>query len=194
MKRYKARYFPVDDDELIKVGDRCIDATIAPRIGLTFQGGDKWINDMGDDVILPDWQNRFKFRKVELFMCSNEIKVGDTVKSWFHSHETGSSYITATVLEIPEKYNDHDCYVLKSGGMVFDSLCKFTHKALDKISKGALTFVKDGDEFDEEEVVHHHICHDSEGNMGYCFHCQRSRGCDSTDYDYIIKGPCGHFH
>jgi hypothetical protein len=67
------------------------------------------------------------------------------------------------------------------------------YKVIGEISPEA-TWVKDGDEFDETEFINTHVCHDFEGNTGYCFHCQRSKGCDSTDYIINVKGPCGHFH
>ena len=66
-------------------------------------------------------------------------------------------------------------------------------KSLGEISTEA-TWVKEGDEFTEEEISRNRICHDSPGNTGCCFHCSRSKGCDSEDYNYLIKGPCGHFH
>lgn len=68
-------------------------------------------------------------------------------------------------------------------------------KVMGPISSKA-KWIEERDEFDEEEVQRHHICYDtSEGcTDSYCFHCSRSNGCDSVDYDYQIKGPCGHFH
>lgn len=94
------------------------------------------------------------YQKVKLFLCSRDIKVGDMV-----SHVIGA--IT---------------YILKVGSysdmIALQGLNAF--KVIGEISTDALAYVKEGDEFDDEncewiDVPKYHTC-------------------------ISIKGPCGHYH
>ncbi len=114
--------------------------------------------------------------KQQLFLCSEDIAIGDVAME---------QLVNGTYDSFPID-TPNDIYA--------DMIAKHTQfKVIGPVSCSA-GWVKEGDEFREDQIIRHHICYDSPGNMGYCFHCQRSKGCDSEDYDYQIKGPCGHFH
>jgi hypothetical protein len=113
------------------------------------------------------------YKKVKLFLCSRDIQVGD---KFFHNDFPNKEFEVESSL--------HFTKLIKTSG---------SYKVIGEISPEA-TWVVEGDEFDEEHIKRNHICYDTWGNTGYCFHCQRSKGCDSEDYNYLIKGPCGHFH
>lgn len=119
-KRYFVKFLPVEGK--IEIGDRVIDAKIAPKDGLIFQGGDNFLNDMGDTVTLPQWQTRFNFQKLKLFLCSKDVKIGDIV---YDPHN-----------------NKYYIYHLN-----MDSEYLFT--VIGKISKDAI-WVKEGDEFTKD--------------------------------------------
>jgi hypothetical protein len=113
-------------------------------------------------------------QKVKLFLCSKDIEIGDKCREFNNIDK-----------EIIADWDEVTTSIEYPGFVYF--------KILGEISTEA-KWVKEGDEFDEDEIAHHKICHDSPYNMGCCFHCSRSKGCDSTDYNYLIKGHCGHFH
>ncbi len=124
-----------------------------------------------------------KPKKVKLTLCSNDLSVGDNFNTFVNgrysfgkiSKDSGDSWGVESSFT--------GVYVKKDEAF----------KIVGDISPNA-TWVKHGDRINEDDVVRHHICYDTPGNTGYCFHCSRSKGCDSEDYNYLIKGPCGHFH
>lgn len=123
----------------------------------------------GDIGIVKKWEKHINeqddYKKVKLFLCTHDME-----------GVIGGDGTKVYLPHDPKHKNEEKPF-----------------RVLGEISKNAL-WVKENDEFSEEKVKHNHICHDSWGNTGYCFHCQRSKGCDSKDYNYLIKGPCGHFH
>jgi hypothetical protein len=165
MKKYFAKYIPVDKP--YKDGDLIQREWYPPT-----RGFERVI------TIYKTGMQSLSEKKVELFLCSLDIQPGDTFidnvgRVWKDAEECD----VKVAIELNETKSDYGiCY-----------------KIIGQISKDAI-WVKEGDEFNEDEVSRHHICYDSPGNIGYCFHCRRSKGCDSEDYDYVIKGPCGHWH
>lgn len=165
MKKYFAKY--------ITTGEKV-------REGLTI------LLPQGTPAIVGSTPELFEgYPVVKMYLCSKNFTVGDTVYSKLKTTlfgivgeigKGGFWLSTETVEKIPK-------HGFGNWG-----------KIIGEISPDALRYVKAGDEFDEDEIQRHHICYDTEANMGYCFHCQRSKGCDSQDYNYLIKGPCGHWH
>lgn len=161
------------------------------------------------DIIPPGSGERILFhanqtrqKRVKLFLCSRDIQVGDNIIADYivdkggeyemHVHKEG---------EILNDKDFDDHWQIKTKDTFYQSgyatewaLKKGCFKIIGEISPDALGYVKEGDEFDENDVHRNHICYDSPGNTGCCLHCSRSMGCDSQDYNYMIKGPCGHFH
>lgn len=178
MKPYFAKYLPTKQEikeEDIKHGDK----VYSPNKLYGQSLGEKGEIITFDSRIIYDdsyTNGKPKWYRVQLFLCSRDIKIGDQATEVL----VGGKVETFTI------HTENDIY----SDMIADGR---QFKTIGPISPEA-TWVKEGMEFDEEEVMRHHICYDSEGNMGCCLHCSRSRGCDSTDYDYRIKGPCGHYH
>jgi hypothetical protein len=114
-------------------------------------------------------------QKVKLFLCSRDIQIGDKAYSP-HSDFT-------TVIEDAYQLNDRPSEWFKVMG---------------EISPEALTFVKEGDEFDENEIKKSSLpicpkCGAPGGNDGFCpeeIECET----DKQRIIFYIKGPCGHFH
>lgn len=166
MKPFFAKYIPVEGE--IKPKDFYSQSYQEGQIGQANEG----------DYLDGAYKDK---QKVKLFLCSRNIQVGDIIK-WASPLEK-SGY--ATSIPIP---NESELRLAKSNMQEYRYF-----KVIGEISLSA-TWIKEGDKFAEDEMQHNHICYDSPGNMGCCFHCSRSKGCDSEDYNYLIKGPCGHFH
>lgn len=130
--------------------------------------------------------------KVKLFLCSRDIQVGDKVLD-----KNGKEWETA---ELQKDFFDNKKQALESG----------LYKVIGEISPEA-TWVKEGDEFDEEDVqikyhtIHECLCqkslgyedeacsHYSGGTNKYVDGCYRKEKL-STSYEIKVKGQCGHFH
>lgn len=120
--------------------------------------GDHWVHPNG--AILP-WTKTYvdgpiatlNPKKAQLFLCSRDIHAGDR-------------YLTEPDLS-KERICEDDSY-------------NFDHclKIIGPISSEA-TWVKEGDEFEEEDAKEEDIFNDL-GHISGCY--------------YMIKGPCGHFH
>lgn len=117
---------------------------------------------------------------------------------------TGKLYI------VTQDYSTTDLVVYKDNLYEFDTVLSFTKyhtwtdhgvakkqdffKVIGEISPKA-SWVKDGDSFEEDEIQLVRICHDYDGNQGYCFHCERSKECGSQDFKVLIKcSNCKYFH
>jgi hypothetical protein len=79
-KKFFTKYLPVAGD--IEPGDIAVEPELAPERKFIYQGGIRWYNHRGEIVKLPDWQTRFKFKRLKLFLCASEINVGD--EGWFY--------------------------------------------------------------------------------------------------------------
>ena len=90
-------------------------------------------------------------KKVKLFLCSRDIEMGNKVLGNIESKEE---------------------YTFMEG-----MNAKYCTKVVGEISKDALSYVKEGMEYDEEDVKNTNV-----------------RLFSWEPYIYQIKGPCGHFH
>ena len=177
MKQYFAKYLPVEGE--IKEGDYYITATDYQKV--------RKCEDRS-------WGTFEMCKKVKLFLCSRDIQVGDNIWAW-DSSGNDNNLVDDFGIVLSLEYggvkvkpkNRTQEYIRYSKEEVV--------KVVGEISPDA-TWFKEGDEFNEEEVQRNHICYDNSFGSGdsYCFHCGCSTRCLSEDYNYLIKGPCGHFH
>lgn len=181
MKKYFAKYLPVEGE--IKEGDRWWVKTLPQVYPLP-----------ADKSTLDYWNTQFgnqkDFSKVNLFLCSRDIRVGDKViyKSHIESHwfkGTVAVYTNSYTAFEEDRDNDGD---KESFYINYDS--KDVYKIVGEISPEA-SWVKEGDEFDEGEVKIYErkdFSHwDSEDEL--------ERNPIWRTYNNIeILGPCGHFH
>jgi hypothetical protein len=163
MKPYFANWLPVEGE--IKIGDKYIN-TVFKLTPPYRKGGSCYAGHVtcGNYLVETRKENqtgtftfsgRDKYKKrVKLFLCSRDIKVGD-------------KYLTA-----PDYSKERTC---EDTSYSFDNCLKI----IGEISPEA-TWVKDGDEFDENEVA------GLVALLAYDF--------DPYKLGYMIKGPCGHFH
>ena len=173
MKKYYTKYLPIEGE--IKVGEICLITDEDGLIGfLPFK--QIYVDEGG---ILP--------KKVELFLCSRDIKIGD------HAMELLTT-------------GDYDTFQIDTENDIYDDMIADGRqfKVIGKVSKKA-TWVKDGDEFDENEIqlLYHETY--SYGGPASMYWDTRIIECKIDDkkmkvdkdnfyYPIEIKGPCGHFH
>lgn len=114
----------------------------------------------------------YDYQKVKLFLCSMDIQVGDTciLPDWPKQKKVTDS--------------DDAIYFSKQGG----------YKVIGEISPEALSFVKEGQEFDEREIE---FIAQGAGTIYYKLNPKEFEdkfvGAYLTYY-IKVKGPCGHFH
>lgn len=142
--------------------------------------------------------------KASLHICSRDIQVGDKVLVSM-PYENGKLE-EFTVVKKPEGYNLDLLTGIYSGNMDVNNptyLHQNSFKVIGEISPEA-TWVKEGDEFDEEEILRDVLIKDTfDGVDGY-IHLhpkgnEKIRELGSTEifieeYPIQIKGCCGHFH
>jgi len=146
MKKYFAKYVLLDGEE-IKRGDKCY---VADYDSIeTFDG----IIKLGDVEVYSfvdvDRENFLRVEttgaldKVELSLCSRDIKLGDTIHISISKSKTG-------VVESCKPDDESGLIIsyLVDGCFYGADLC---YKILGKISRHAL-WVKEGDEFDDSEI------------------------------------------
>jgi hypothetical protein len=173
-KPYFTKYFLVEGE--IKEGDRYVfDGKVRTAISIDRRYKPHGIlkNEFNQTLDLPQ-------QKVKLFLCSRDIQVGDKV--WYENMEQ-------TVLTI-----DNGLVHLSTG--IKAKLGK-PYKIIGEISPDALSYVKEGDEFDEEQVniiLGYPVVTGQEKYYDTEYECYMQRDV----YKYIakcqIKGPCGHYH
>jgi hypothetical protein len=152
MKKYYTKYLPIEGE--IKVGEICLITDEDGLIGfLPFK--QIYVDEGG----IPP-------KKVELFVCSRDIKIGD------HAMEllTTGEYDTFQIDTENDIYDD-----MIADGRQF--------KVIGKVSKKA-TWVKGGDEYYENELFAHGV------GVNWCKDGEPT----GLIYTFKVKGPCGHFH
>jgi len=171
MKQYFAKYLPVEGE--IKEGDKIL-----------------W-NGKITTAIDTVYSNLTK--KVKLFLCSRSIQVGDEVYPTKYMFEAGS--IVGGFKEDSNTifyFKGKDPKILKN----LHSTGNWG-KVIGEISKEAI-WVKEGDEFDEEEIEW--ICDSGDGQHISIWSLRQIAKNDEEKFEfpkggcYAIKGLCGHFH
>lgn len=113
-------------------------------------------------------KGNFKYEKVELFLCSREIEVGDKIRGEY------SSTLSFDVEVIGEDNTGIPHWQVRGiDGNIYEYAKEDSFKVLGPISPKA-GWVTYGMEFDEKDILENHVC--------------------DKCLNYKIKGPCGHFH
>lgn len=99
-----------------------------------------------------------KLQLFKLFLCSRDIQIGDGMVM---ECLTNGNYEIFQIDTLNDIFPD----MIKEGSQF---------KIIGEISPDALSYVKEGDEFDENQVIYASV--------------------DYIGWRYKIKGPCGHFH
>ena len=174
MKKYFAKYLPVEGE--IKEGDKAKEKySINPKIvNVIAVNVDGLVNCEGQDL----WYAPEALQKVKLFLCSRDIAVGDKVYEELADGTYGEEFEWTEEIN---KYNSTDC--------VF--------KVIGEISPEA-TWVKEGDEFDEDELGIKEIDINNE-DIWTEWDFQDKGWEENLKKGLVsilvqIKGPCGHFH
>lgn len=134
MKSYFAKWLPVEGE--VKTGDNYID-TLAKIPGKVWR-----LYPEGIDFPLE------QMRKVQLFLCSRDIKAGDKVWDWLN--ERFEEVDTSFIAEETSDGKNVPCWYLKTQPKTFHET-QFLIKVIGPISLEA-TWVKEDDEFEEKEV------------------------------------------
>lgn len=177
MKTYFAKYLPVEEE--IKEGDWIIFTNLlGERVPIQWLGG-------GDE---KSRQSMFAYaKKVKMFLCTRDIQVGDKV---LHLPDTNPE-LTFEVMKIEDgvawiKYLTHP-----EGKFIGDErewLVNSLFKVIGEVSPEAI-WVKEGDEFDKEEVRCSHIWREGQS-------CNANNLCTYPNCKkYMVKCPtCQTFH
>lgn len=184
MKPYFAKYLPVEGE--IRIG-KAIDGGIYSRPNIV------------DIIVVEDLDKDYGYAKnsnggiyningirkltpVKLFLCSRDIQVGDKVLCPMpYKNNKLEEFV---IVERPENYH-LDMLVGKfSDGREMKEpayLNQMAFKVIGEISPDAIFYVKEGDEFDEDQIS---IVYKIRGSIS-----------DKLEVLFVkIKGPCGHFH
>lgn len=157
MKPYFAKYIPVEGE--IKDGDYYLLYSHGMKSGTRSkqQGAGeyaiepKWTTHQYSGSTIDKLSNHTPIgdrRKAKLFLCSRDIKEGDKVYK-----EGIAGAIGEEVLKIAHDgiYGNVAIYRQEDGSETSD-FCTNLFKAIGEISPGALSFVKEGDRFDKEDI------------------------------------------
>lgn len=167
MKVYFAKYIPETGN--ISVGDKIRSEGISKRAVTVIEINDEEGYYLTDELDLADplggWYysvDKDKAVKLSnsLFLCYTDIQVGDT---FFDQVDRKWENVESNWVEAAKDWNN-----VKPSFHPRESWC---YKVIGKISPNA-TWVKEGDEFREDEIK---------------LFQKRGR-------KYLIKGPCKHFH
>lgn len=116
------------------------------------------------------------YKKVKLSLCSRDIKIGDKVSSLL----TDCTYFTEATKE----------HIISNQGV--DNSNQY-FKVIGEISPDALNYVKEGDEFDEQDLAFGNKAVTSEWIKEPSISNAIALVRNDT-WKIKIKGPCGHFH
>lgn len=188
MKPYFVKYLPVEGE--IEEGDWVLASNekIGTRLAqaISIHGNvhkyDFVDEDLKKDVYYEEFQfwNKGYSKKVKLFLCSRDIEVDDKLK---FKLDKNAKWMDVTLKEVYE-LNGIQVPIVKYEGqttIVHTTFDDCLIKVIGEISLEA-TWVKEGDEFGEDEVR----------ILGYYNSPWDLAG--FTVSKVKIKGPCGHFH
>lgn len=197
-KPYVAKYLPVEGE--IKIGDRVESESSGKQkvlvTGITKKGD--YITDEPDFYepdsyfVLPKKKAK-KFSK-QLFLCSRDIQVGDTV--WDTVNHKFEEVETSFIAENTEHAKNVHCWYLKRPSnecKVFNE-ARLLIKVIGEISPEA-TWVEEGDEFDEYRELWYYKYNGEWKYMGRnTVNWMQSKGYE-TKLICKVKCPnCKHFH
>ncbi len=78
--KYFEKWLPVRGDTAIRNGDFVIDYKVDHLHILKYISGDSFISQKNEDVLLPNWKERFNFVRVRLFLCCRgDFQFGDKI-------------------------------------------------------------------------------------------------------------------
>ena len=122
-------------------------------------------------------------KKVKLFLCSRKIQIGDKFISEYDNKE-----------HICNSIQERNFYWKNKKSLTGFS-CSDGFKVIGEISPEALSYCKEGMEYNEEDVklYKHLILKDGSRLNCYTEEEDLSPRCQYANV-YQIKGPCGHFH
>ena len=154
--KYFAKYIPIAGTP--KIGDMALKPSIdyEGMFGQILSTG-KYVEEVDDDDLTSESFKEFKL--VKLFVCSSDFDLDYTVTNT----DTGESRLISTDAELQLARMQRGILLIKMG----------------EVSKYA-TWVKEGDEFNKEELF--------ANGIGYNWHPKHKCGF------FQVKGPCGHFH
>jgi len=180
--KYFIKYLPVEGE--INEGDKFLDHT----------------DNLIKDAHIPEIYNNPHvpyfdgYKKVKLFLCSRDIQKTD--KEIYVHKPDGSE---ATKVELIDIISDKEitAVMFKWGEQTPGTLIQNTFKVIGEISPEA-KWVKEGDEFDEEEIEW--ICDSGDEQRISIWSLRELAKNDGEKFifpnggTYAVKGPCGHFH
>lgn len=163
MKTYFTKYLPVEGE--IQEGDWITDDKF--NIGKCLQKDSEFL----ECSCFYGMTDIINWRKLKLFLCSRDIKVGD--KYWYIDVTENNKIHKgiSNIIEVAPEPDGHLAVMFDNNTFLW---IEEVFKVVGEISLDALSYVKEGDEFDEDDV--------------YSFSHNK------TNKIYSIKGSCGHFH
>lgn len=174
MKKYFAKYLPVEGE--IMNGDLVYDVEGAYGVVENVNRPLDFVRVRYEKSFYSD-SLKTNLKKVKLFLCSRDIRVGDKVK-----------HLIGKEVEV-YKINKNEV-LIQDGVNIVHVLKGDLFKVIGEISPNA-KWVKEGDEFDKEELC----CYLKAGfNTGSLDNELPFTEEDSSRLYYGIKGSCGHFH
>ena len=179
MKQYFAKYLPVEGE--IKEGDMML--LIEPHPSGQLRKCHYIVNNGIYDQLMIDAKEdkgwgfckRDEVKKAKLFLCSRDKQVGDKV-----INPESLEQVDFTIADKTHFNGNYEgCILVENPHGTYDS--EKIYKVVGEISPEA-TWVKEGDEFDEEEIEWCEVIGFEENEFM------------PKDRVYKIKGPCGYFH
>lgn len=201
MKLYFTKYLPKKGE--IKVGD------------ILWQPGEGYTPATKDGVLYKAYTGD---KKVKLFLCSRDVQVGDKVFPFIRGHMddvivspfhpkvywdtrdfiSGYPDEPHTVLDLNHTKNEcNDAYKIRTD-MGYGSIGRYI-KIIGESSPDA-TWVKEGDEFSEKDVIIDVYRGQIDDEPLWTFNGDKKESINICikDKNFIViarlKGPCGHFH
>ena len=170
--KYFAKWLPVEGDfNMLKVGEKVF------SYGADGDGPSKLLDYTGEELGVC---------RAKLFLCSRDIQVGDeNVKFIGTDGKCNDWYVTKPTESDSRRIREWQ----EKGAEVF--------KVIGEISPDAYSYVKEGDEFNEDNIWFIGI-HRSFPDMNTTSTTYEEHKIDLATGKYTtvckIKGQCGHFH
>ena len=144
------------------------------------------------NIDTPEKVKKFKesfepkgYKPAKLFLCNRDIQIGDKIT---YMDKYQGTLEASTIGKYQFTDQDGGIHYLHLGDEIYG------FKVIGEISPEA-TWVKEGDEFEEEDVkcYKHLILKDGSTLCSHTEEEDMSPRCEYANV-YQIKGPCGHFH